>query len=148
MLLLATPLGLPEQGVLLPALTLACVFFWSLFRPASMTPPIVFAIGVLLDLLAYLPLGVGVISLLGVHGLTVQASRFLTRHGIVLIWLTFLLIAIGASVLAWVLSSLLTLRLLPFTPALFQAVLAGALYPAIATLFARAHTNIADPGRA
>ena len=40
-------------------MTLACVYFWSLFRPAAMPPPVVFLIGVLLDLLGYLPLGVG-----------------------------------------------------------------------------------------
>ncbi|MSO90899.1 MAG: rod shape-determining protein MreD [Acetobacteraceae bacterium] len=148
MLLLCMPLGLPEQSALLPALTLTSVFFWSLFRPASMTPPMVFAIGLLLDLLGYLPLGVGVLSLLGLHGLTVQGRRVLTRHGFLFVWLTFLLIATGTSILAWALSSLLTLRLLPFAPAVFQAVLATAIYPAIVTLFARAHTTIADPGRA
>ncbi|MSP30747.1 MAG: rod shape-determining protein MreD [Acetobacteraceae bacterium] len=148
MLLLAAPLGLPEQRALLPALTLACVFFWSLFRPASMTPPMVFALGLLLDLLAYLPLGVGVLSLLGVHGVTIQARRFLTRHGFVLIWLSFLLIALAVSALGWLLSSLLTLRLLPFAPAMFQSALAAALYPAIAPLCARAHASIADPEQA
>ena len=148
MLVLATPLGLPEQGVLLPAVGLACVFFWSVFRPASMTPPMVFALGLLLDLLAYLPLGVGVLSLLGVHGVTAQARRFLIRHGFVLIWFSFLVIATAAAILGWVLSSLLTLRLLPFAPVLFQGALAAALYPAIATLFARAHANFADPEQA
>jgi len=148
LLLAAAPLGLPQQAILLPALALNGVFFWSLFRPASMTPPMVFGIGLLLDLLAYLPLGLGVLTLLGVHGLTIHFRRFLTRHGFMLVWTTFLLMATGASALTWLLSSVLALRWLPAAPVVLQAMLAVALYPVLATLFARAHTTIADPERA
>lgn len=35
MLLTRTPFGFADQVVLLPAVAIACVFFWSLFRPAS-----------------------------------------------------------------------------------------------------------------
>ena len=45
MLLTETPLGIADQATLLPAVTLACVYFWSLFRPAAMPPPVVFLIG-------------------------------------------------------------------------------------------------------
>ncbi len=148
MLLFAAPLGLPDQAALLPALALTSVFFWSLFRPASMTPPMVFGIGLLLDLLGYWPIGLGVLTLLGVHGVTMQTRRFLARHGFMLVWISFLLLATAAFVLSWALNSLLTLQLLPFPPALFQALLATALYPALATVFAHAHATIADPERA
>ncbi len=69
MLLCGLPFGIADQAVLLPAVTLAAVFFWSLFRPAVVPPPVVFLIGLLLDLLGYLPLGAGVLTLLLVHGL-------------------------------------------------------------------------------
>ena len=69
MLLCGVPLGIADQAVLLPSVTLAAVFFWSLFRPAALPPAIVFVIGVLLDLLGYLPIGCGVLTLLLVHGL-------------------------------------------------------------------------------
>ena len=57
LLLLAAPLHVPGQAELQPAAALACVFFWSLFRPGSMTPPRVFLLGVLADLLALGPPG-------------------------------------------------------------------------------------------
>ena len=148
MLLACLPLGIGGQAMLLPALALACVFFWSLFRPSSMTPPEVFVLGVLLDLLGQLPLGVGVLMLLGTHGVAVQSRRVLLRHGFLLVWFALLLIASGAFVGAWLLSSLLGLRLYPFKPVLFQIVLTMAVYPALATLFARAHASAADPERA
>jgi rod shape-determining protein MreD len=56
MLLSVAPVGLSGQAALLPTVALTCVWFWSLFRPAAMAPPMVFLIGLLLDLLGFLPL--------------------------------------------------------------------------------------------
>lgn len=148
MLLTEAPFGFADQAVLLPAVTLGCVYFWSLFRPAAMLPPVVFLIGLLLDLLGYLPLGVGALTLLIVHGLALRWRRTLTRQGFLAVWLAFGGFAIGATALSWALTALLGFRLLPVAPALFQAVLTTALYPALATLFIRAHRTVADPERA
>jgi rod shape-determining protein MreD len=148
MLLTEAPLGIADQAVLLPAVTLACVYFWSLFRPTAMPPPVVFLIGLLFDLLGYSPLGVGVSTLLMVHGLAVRWRHVLTRLGLLPAWLAFAGFAAGASLVGWTLTALLSFRLLPITPALFQAVLTAALYPTLAILLARADRTIADPDRA
>ncbi len=148
MLLTQMPLGIPNQFALLPAVTLACVYFWSLFRPAAMPPPVVFAIGLLFDLLSYLPIGVGVLTLLVVHGLALRWRRWLTSQGFMSVWLAFAGFAIGAAVLSWFLTAGLSVRFLPVAPALFQAVLTTALYPGLAVLFIQAHRTIADPERA
>ena len=137
LLLLAAPLGLPGQAQLQPAAALACVFFWSLFRPASMPPPVVFVLGLLADLLGLAPLGASVLVLLVVHGLAVQWRRVLAEQGFLLVWLVF--------VAGWAICSLLTLRLLPGAPVLFQFGLAAGLYPLLATLFTRAHRSLANP---
>ncbi len=63
-------------------------------------------------------------------------------------WLAFAGFAAGAAVLGWTLTSVLSFRLLPLGPALFEALLAAALYPALAILFIRAHRSVADPERA
>ena len=148
MLLTQTPLGIADQYALLPAVTLACVYFWSLFRPAAMPPVVVFMIGLLFDLLGYLPIGVGVLTLLVVHGLALRWRRVLTRQGFLPVWLAFAGFSAGAAVLCWILTAALTVRLLPAAPALFQAVLTAALYPALAILFIKAHRTVADPERA
>jgi rod shape-determining protein MreD len=147
MLLTQIPFGFADQAVLLPAVTLASVYFWSLFRPAAMPPPVVFLIGVLLDLLGYLPLGVGALTLLVVHGLVLRWRGALSQQGFLPVWLAFFGFAAGASMLAWALAMALTVRLLPPGPALFEAALTAALYPAIAILFVQAHRGIADPDR-
>ncbi len=147
MLLTETPFGLADQATLLPAVTLACVYFWSLFRPAAMPPPVVFLIGVLFDLLGYLPLGAGPLTLLVVHGLALRWRRVLTGQGFVWVWLAFAGFAAGGAAFGWGVTALLSFRLLPLGPALFEALLAAALYPALAVVFIRAHRTVADPER-
>jgi rod shape-determining protein MreD len=148
MLLAETLFGFANQATLLPAVTVACVYIWSLFRPAAMPPPVVFLIGLLLDLLGYLPLGVGVLTLLIVHGLVVRWRQVLTRQSFLTVWLVFAGFSSGAAALCWALTALLSFRMLSFGPALFQGILTAALYPACAVLCVRAHRTVADPDQA
>jgi rod shape-determining protein MreD len=91
---------------------------------------------------------VGVVSLLVAHAAAVRWRRVLTRQGVLLGWLGFVALAAALAALQWLLTSLLTLRLVPVGPALFQAMLAAGLYPALAVLLARAHRTVAEPANA
>ncbi len=148
MLLTEVPLKMPGQAALLPAVALIGVWFWSLVRPSSMPPLAVFVIGFLLDLRAYLPLGTGVLTLLIAHGVATRFGRTLIQQGFATIWLAFGFVATGAAALLWLLTALLTFRLLSPAPALFQAALTVALYPVLAIPLAAAHRTLADPEQA
>jgi rod shape-determining protein MreD len=145
MLLTQAPFGVLGQSAMLPAVAMCSVWFWSVFRPDSMPPPAVFLIGLLTDLLGYLPLGVGVFTLLAVHGVALAVRRPLAQRGFAVVWLTFALLAFGASLVMWLFVMLLTFRLLSPNPALFQAAVAAAIYPVLAIPFAGAHRSIANP---
>jgi rod shape-determining protein MreD len=147
-LVTAAPFRLPGQAELQNAAALACVWFWSVYRPLSMPPPAVFLVGLLADLLDFAPPGVGVVSLLVAHAVAVRFRRSLIRQGFLTVWLAFAGMATALAALQWVLTSLLTLRLVPPGPALFQAMLAAGLYPLLAVLLARAHRTIAEPANA
>ena len=148
MLLATAPFGMPGQAQLLPALALGNVFFWSVFRPVAMSPPVVFVIGLFAALVGLAPPGVMVFTLLVVHGLALRLRRVLSAQGFPLMWLAFAAFAAGAALLDWALYSALTLRLMPVGPAVFQCALSVALYPALATVLTRAHRGPADPGQA
>ena len=148
LLLAAAPLDLPAQAQAQPAVALACVFFWSLHRPASMSPPAVFLLGLLTDLLGLTPPGVSVLILLGAHGLAVRWRERLARHGLLAVWLVFAAVAAGAAALEWAVVGLLSARLLPTRDALLQFGLTTGLYPALAALFSQAQRGTADPDRA
>ena len=101
------PLGGPA---LLPAVTITSVFFWSLYRPGAMPPPAVFLLGLLLDLLGWLPVGDGVVVLLLIHGFCVRWRRGLARQGFLVVWLVFLGFSVVAAALIWAIAALLMVR--------------------------------------
>lgn len=142
------PFGIPDQASLLPAVAVVAVFFWSVFRPSGMPPVAVFLIGLLLDLMGWLPIGTGVVTLLLVHAFCLRWRRGMARQGFLAIWLAFAGFATGAAAVTWGLVALLDLRPLPLGPAAFQAVLTTALYPGLAIPFAHAHRDLAAPERA
>jgi rod shape-determining protein MreD len=148
LLLLSAPLGLPGQPQLQEAVALACVFFWSTYRPDSMPPAAAFALGLLTDLLSDAPLGVTVLILLMAQGVALRARRFLAMQGFLMVWLAFVVVAMGAAALEWGLTSVLTVRLLPVRPALLQFGVTAGFYPALALIFIAAHRSLADPERA
>ena len=148
LLLASAPLGLPGQPELQTASGLGCVFFWSLFRPASMPPPVVLVLGLLSDLLSYAPPGVGVLTMLAVHGLALRWRRGIVPLGFVPVWLCFAGLGFMAAAMQWALTSLLTFHLLPIGSVLFQSALGAGLYPLLAVLLTMAHQSLADPANA
>ena len=145
---LSAPLGLPGQPQLQEAVALACVFFWSVFRPDSMPPPAVFGLGLLTDLLSLSPLGLSILILLIVHGVALRTRRFLSGQGFLVVWLAFVGVGAGAAALEWALTSVLTVRLLTPGPALLQFGVSAGFYPLLALFFTGAHRGLADPEKA
>ena len=125
MLLSMSPFGLWGQAALLPTVALTSVWFWSLYRPEAMAPPMVLLLGVLLDLLGFLPLGVGALTMLTTHGIAQRLRFVLAKGGFMIVWPIFIAVACGVAGLSWVLVSLLNMSLMPTGPVLFQAGLAA-----------------------
>jgi rod shape-determining protein MreD len=147
MLLTQAPLAIPEQAALLPAVALCCVWFWSLFHPDSLPSPLVFLIGLLMDLLGYLPLGVGVFTLLVVHAVASAMRRSVSGWGFGWTWIVFGGVAFAAALLIWLMAMLLTFRRLSPDPVIFVAILTTSVYPVLAIPFGSAHRSIANPER-
>lgn len=136
MVLAAAPTGLPST---LPAVALGCVFFWSVFRPGAMPPPLCFGIGLLQDLLGFAPLGIGILTLLVVHGAVLRLRRFLARQPFLLVWLVFAGFAAGVAGGGYLLQAALGWRLPPLAPGLVQWGLSTGLYPALAAMLTCLH---------
>jgi len=136
MILAAAPVGLPS---LVPAVALASVFFWSLFRPAAMPAPATFGIGLLQDLLGFDPLGIGVLTLLLVHAAALPLRRWLAKQSFLLVWLAYCGFAVLAVGLGFLLHGILGWRVPPTTPAIAQLGLAIGIYPLLAWLMAWGH---------
>lgn len=136
LILSAAPIGLPSLAF---ALAMPCVSFWTVFRPAGMAPPIVLALGLLLDLLSFAPLGVHILALLALHGAAMRLRFFLARQSFVMVWCSFCLGVTICAALAWGLTALLMRTLPPWQPILHTLMLSAGLYPLLALLLSRAH---------
>lgn len=141
LLLVLTP-ALSSLPGAVAAVALPCVYFWSVFRPAAMSPPAVFALGVLQDLLALAAFGTGTVILVLAHGLTVRWRSFLARQSFLLVWLVFCGFAAGAALLGLGLHALLAWQSTPLSLAVSQVVLSIGLYPTIAFLLTRLHEGM------
>ncbi len=148
LLLISAPLGLPAAAELRLAVAFTCVFFWSVFRPAALPPLVVFALGLLCDLLGDAPLGLDILVLLALQGVALQLRLILERQGFVRVWLAFAGLAVAAAAATWAGSAVLSLRLLPLTPVIATAMLAVGLYPVLAFPLAHAHRTLAEPRHA
>jgi len=147
MILLTAPFGLPGQAQLMPAFTLAAIFFWTLFRPSSVPPPLVFIIGVLADLLGQMPIGSSVLMLLLTQLLVIRSRRFLPQKGFLFVWVVFVAVSAMAAWLQWALACVMNWAIYPPIGGIFQFLLSAGLYPVLATGFTRAHRSIAAPER-
>lgn len=147
-LLLSAPFNVPGQAELLPGIVLSSVFFWSVFRPASMSSPMVFLLGGLVDLLAFGPPGVMLLVVLLVHGVALSGRYGFARFHILVLWLVFAGVSLGATALQWGLISALSLHLVPMVAFGFQWALGVGVFPLLCVVFSLLGRSIANPDRA
>ncbi len=148
MILCGAPLDLPGQAVVQLSIALICVFFWSLFRPASMPPVAVFLLGLFADLLQFSPPGVAILVLLAAHAIARRWRRRLARQGFLVVWLAFIGVSCFAASLEWACTCMLAFRLYPPGAVALQSGVSVGLYPALAMLLTRLHRTAAEPGLA
>ena len=125
-----------------PMLTLMSVYFWSLHRTDLLPATAVFAIGLFLDILTGLPLGLNAFILLGVFGLCVTQRRFFYNKSFAVIWWGFMVVAAAAMLIEWILMSIYLETLVSPKPIYFRYFLTVALYPPIAWLFVRIQRSL------
>jgi rod shape-determining protein MreD len=136
------PTRIPHFAPVVPWLALAAVYYWAVHRPDLMPAGAAFAVGVYHDLAGGTALGVGVLILLLVHGLVATQRRFFLSRSFAVVWAGFAIIALGASVLLWLLNALLDWTLIDPRPAVFQFMTTVAAYPPLHWLFAQVQRTV------
>ena len=117
---------------IVPDVTFAVVYYWSVFRETSPLAGTFFILGFLEDSLTGVLFGLTPLIWLTLYLLTSTQKRFLFGKNFLLIWVGFAFIAFSAYVLKWVLVSYLTENPVSFSPVLFSYFLTVALYPLLA----------------
>lgn len=133
------PFGLPNQAVLRPVYAMACVYFWSLYRPSSLPAPLVALSGLVLDLLGYSPFGVWAVLLLILQSVALNWRPRLVGAPFIQVWARFTVLAVAVSILSWLINSAFDLTWLPTTPLFIECLWVVGLYPALTAMLVRAH---------
>lgn len=128
----AVPIGAPLIGPVLPAFGLAAVFIFAIHRPDLMPHWLAFMIGLIQDLVVGGPLGLNALLLLVVQGLCSSQRRFLAGRPFWLVWLGFMMVALPASVVQWLIACAYLTAIVPYRDVLMQATVTTALFPLVA----------------
>ncbi len=141
-IILALPVRLFEGAIPTPIIPLVIVFFWSIYGPNYLPALSVFLIGLLQDLLTGGPLGLWAgVYLVAQFVVMSQRSYFMGREQKV-VWLGFALVAAGASVILWLVMSLMSGVLLPAGALLFQMLATVMIYPLFGVAFGELHRRV------
>jgi len=141
-IILALPIRLFEGAIPTPIIPLVIVFFWSIYGPNYMPALSVFLIGLLQDFLTGGPLGLWAgVYLVAQFVVMSQRSYFMGREQKV-VWLGFALVAAGASVILWLVMSLMSGVLLPAGALLFQMLATVMIYPLFGVAFGELHRRV------
>lgn len=141
-IILALPVRFFDGAVPTPIIPLVIVFFWSIYGPNYLPALSVFLIGLLQDLLTGGPLGLWAgVYLVAQFVVMSQRSYFMGREQKV-VWLGFALVAVGASVILWLVMSLMSGVLLPAGALLSQMLATVMIYPLFGVVFGELHRRV------
>ncbi len=141
-IILALPVRFFEGVIPTPIIPLVVVFFWSIYGPNYLPAFSVFLIGLLQDLLTGGPLGLWPAVYLVTQFIVMsQRPYFLGREQKV-VWIGFALAAAGASLILWLVMSLISGVLLPAGALLFQMLATVMIYPLFGVAFSELHRRV------
>jgi rod shape-determining protein MreD len=132
-------LPLTAVGTPAPMLTLAVLHAWTLHDPESVSPATAFLIGLVLDAVGGMPLGLTSLAFLLVRAALSSGQRLLTAQPFAVVWASFAVTVLVFAALRWLLASLWWMQLYPVQPALAEALLTFAIYPLVGWPVGRLH---------
>ncbi|NBC32571.1 MAG: rod shape-determining protein MreD [Alphaproteobacteria bacterium] len=140
-LLGVVPLQAPLYASIAPLMPLAGLYYWIVHRPDLVPVSLVFAIGVLHDMLTGAILGAYAAVFLLVYWLVRSQQRVLSGKPFLMLWGGFFVVSGFACLTEWTVISLAAGALMPLEPALFRSLFTAALFPLWGWLFLQVHRH-------
>ncbi|MBF0324135.1 rod shape-determining protein MreD [Magnetospirillum moscoviense] len=135
--LTAIPTHIPGLAGITPMLPMMGVYYWAIYRPDLLPAWAAFLIGLLHDIIAGTPFGVNALVMVLVQGVSASQRKFFLGKSFMVAWWAFSLLAAGASALSWLMTSILSGRVIDPGPAFFQYFLTLGLFPLLTRVLAR-----------
>jgi rod shape-determining protein MreD len=141
-LLGSMPIAMPVDWPITPAFGLMAVFYWSVYRPDLLPALAVFSLGLLQDLIGGGPLGITAVIFLGTYGIVLNQRKVFLGKPFAMSWWGFMMVAISADAVRWLLSSILAGRALEPHRIVTELGATILLFPLSVWLFVAAHRRI------
>ena len=123
------------------------IFYWSTYRPTLVPLWLVFFLGLFLDLLLGVPVGLNALIFVCVRWLVTDQRLFLTGQPFMIIWFGYVIVSALATFLQWALFGLFQFILVPIEQVAFSIIYGGALFPLICLILHATHKLLPEmPG--
>ncbi len=138
-LVLQLPVNIAGLAVFPPQICLISLYYWSVFHPQTMPFWFAFLLGLLVDSLLMLPLGLSSFVFLLFRFAVLMQQRLMVRGGFLHAMVEFALMALGAQAVYWLAMTLFAGGMIPLAPLIMQWVMTVGLYPLAHILFSRVY---------
>lgn len=136
------PYRFPGIPGIMPWLSLIAVYYWSMTRPDLMPIWAVFLVGILRDSILGGPLGVSALVLMTAHLMGATQRRALAGKPFLVGWTGFVVIALMAGGLSWLLSVFYFAAFVDPWPVFIQFLVTIVIYPVLWAVFRRLETTL------
>lgn len=126
-------------GLIKPQLVLIAVYYWAIYRPTLVPPYLCFFLGLLIDVISGLPLGINAIILTLVQWVVRDQRKFLMAQAHITLWAVFILISFSALAIEWAMFGLVDGTWPPFMPIMLSCVATIFLFPLVTFLLVMTH---------
>ena len=131
--------SIPFAGDVRPHFLLAVVFYWAVYRPTLLPPWYVFVLGLLVDVLSGLPMGLNAFILIAVQWVVRLQRVYLMGQSFLGLWIGFSLTCFLAGSATWLLFGLAAQTIPPAGPALASAGMTILFFPVVSLCLVMVH---------
>ena len=123
----------------MPPFVLSLVFLWAVYRPNWLPVVLVFIVGLLMDVLSGVPLGLNAVLLVAVYWPVAVQRRIFLREPFPFLWLSFAAILTLVELARWLFVSASLLSLAPVGLVFSNLIVGIGVFPLIAWAVIRCH---------
>jgi rod shape-determining protein MreD len=133
------PVHIPPFGEIRPCFSIMSVFYWAIYRPTLIPNWFVFLLGLTLDLVSGLPLGLNAFVFLLVYWVISDQRRVFVGQPFVTVMIGFALVLSLSNMMRWFLFSLVSGTWPPLLPIMGIIVIGLFIFPLINMLLHTIH---------
>lgn len=131
-LLETVPLYIQHTAAIMPMLALASVYYWAVYRPDLMPPPLLFLLGLMQDLASDDIMGMQALTFVACYAVIDMQRRLFQGKGFVSLLFGFAIIACLSIFLQWLIVGLTQHANSPAINAVFVWLMSIAVFPLLA----------------